>query len=87
MESPPLREQVLNEIRLIPEEKLSELYEVIHDFRLELSEFRKPTSDIMKFAGCWQELPENVFNEFSEDIVLRRKKAFLHRRNRETSTD
>jgi hypothetical protein len=80
MESPPLREQVLDEIRLIPEEKLFELYELIHDFRLDLSKTRS-TPHIMQFAGCWQDLPDDVFTDFSEEIELRRQQAFTQRRN------
>jgi hypothetical protein len=33
----------------------------------------------MKFAGCWKDMPEKIFNEFLQDIGQRRKKAFSRR--------
>ncbi len=39
----------------------------------------------MEFAGCWNDMPEEVFDEFISDIVHRRKQAFSGRRSDEKS--
>ena len=81
------RERVIEEIELIPEEKLTELFDFLHYFRLGLQKSKGSSAEIMKFAGCWQEMPEELFQEFTEEIMQRRKNAFTGRRASETSTD
>jgi len=80
-----IREKVMEEIKLIPEHKLSELYDFIHYFRIGLQESKDNITQIMQFAGCWKEMPEEVFNDFLEEICQRRRQAFLRRRSSETS--
>jgi hypothetical protein len=41
----------------------------------------------MQFAGCWEDMPEEEFENFSEEIAERRKRAFSERREYETFTD
>ena len=45
------------------------------------------TEEIMHFAGCWEDMQEEEFDSFSEDIFNRRKTAFSRRREFETLTD
>lgn len=72
-----IREKLAKEIELLPEEKLSEIYEFIHCFRLGFQKSSETqVDDIMEFAGCWKDMPE-----FSEEIEERRQKAFNRRRN------
>ena len=77
---------VIDEVKLIPEYKLPELYEYIHHFRLKVEKNKESIGQIMKFAGCWEEMPEDIFNDFLEEIGQRRKQAFTWRRNNETGT-
>jgi heterodisulfide reductase subunit A-like polyferredoxin len=74
-----IRDRVMKEIKLIPEHKLSEVYDFIHYFRIGLQKSKGNVDQIMKFAGCWKDMPEKIFNEFLQDIGQRRKKAFPRR--------
>jgi hypothetical protein len=76
------RDKVMEEIQLIPEHKLEEVYDFVHYFRIGLREaVRGNREEIMKFAGCWNELPEEDFQEFSREISERRAQAFSRRRS------
>jgi hypothetical protein len=79
------RNRVMQEIKLIPEDKLSEVYDFIHYFRIGILKSEKNIDQIMKFAGCWKDMPEKMYKEITEDIGQRRKQAFLRRRNSGTS--
>ncbi len=87
MEISELQAEVIEEIRLIPKDKLPELYDFIHFFRLGLETAPDDTEEIMRFAGCWQDMTDNEFEDFSEEIVERRRQAFSKRIGRETVTD
>jgi len=85
METSIIRDKLLEEIKLIPEHKLSELYDFIHYFRLSLQNSKENRDQIIKFAGCWKDMPKEIFNEFSKEIAQRRKQAFSRRRGDEAS--
>jgi hypothetical protein len=80
---------VIEEIRLVPKDRLREIYDFIHFFRLGLETVRSrdATEDIMRFAGCWQDMADDEFEDFSQEIAERRKQAFSGRTNRETCAD
>ncbi|HLG30380.1 MAG TPA: hypothetical protein VI387_09240 [Candidatus Brocadiales bacterium] len=80
-----VRDKVMEEIKLLPEHKLSEVYDFIHYFRIGLQKSKGNVDQIMNFAGCWKDMPEKLFNEFLEDIGKRRKQAFTRRRSGEAS--
>lgn len=84
-----IRNKVLKEINLLPEEKLKEIYNLIHFFRLGLQKGKSKSKNksIMNFAGIWQEMSEKDFNDFSHEVEMRRKSAFITRRDLETSID
>jgi hypothetical protein len=82
-----LHEKVMEEIRQIPENRLPEIYSLIHYFRLGLEADGKDAKNTMRFAGCWQEMTDSEFGEFSEEIRERRRQAFSGRKNRETFPD
>jgi hypothetical protein len=81
------KNKVLKEISLIPEDKLPAVYQWLHYFRLGLEASRGRTRSVMSYAGCWQDLPEQVFDTFMEDLALRRRQAFTRRRAGEASAD
>lgn len=85
MEKAITRENLYEEIELIPEHKLSEIYDFVHYFRLSLQNFKENKDQIMKFAGCWKDMPEEMFNEFLEETAQRRKQAFSRRERDEAS--
>ncbi|MGV0025568.1 hypothetical protein [Phormidesmis priestleyi] len=79
-----LRAKVWEEIEHIPDEKLVELYHLVQTFR------HRPepaVPDPMSFAGCWSDLPEDLYREFLNDLSDRRQQAFSERRARENCPD
>ena len=84
-----IRNKLLKEINLLSEEKLKEIYDLIHFFRLGLqkSKSKGKSKSIMTFAGIWREMSEKDFNDFSNEVEMRRKSAFITRNDYETSID
>lgn len=78
---------VIEEIRLVPKNRLLDVYNFIHFFRLGLDNTQDNTEDIMRFAGCWQDMPEEEFEQFSQEIKERRRQAFSGRAPRESIID
>jgi hypothetical protein len=87
MDSLNLRTKVITEINLIPEEKLAELYNFLHYFRLGIEASQVSPEQNMQFAGCWNDMSEQMFADFNEETRTRRQQAFLGRRSDETSLD
>lgn len=83
MKAITVREKVLEEIKSIPEEKLPEIFDFIHSFRLNTQLSIAKSDQAMSFAGCWQDMPDEVYDEFITEISQRRQAAFSRRRNRE----
>ena len=82
---PSIKRRVLQEIDLIPEDKLADLYNFLHYFRLGLERARPPRREqILAYAGCWQDMPDEMFVEFTAEIVERRRRAFVGRRDNES---
>ena len=79
-----LHEKVIKEIELIPLEKLNEVYDFVHFFRIGLDKTKVNKEKILSFAGCWNDMSDEMFDDFMEEIGQRRREAFLGRRN-ETS--
>lgn len=84
MKANTVRELVLEEIRLLPEEELPAILSFIHSFRSGSQILNKRSNQVMRFAGSWRDLPEETYNEFIGDIAKRRQAAFSRRRDRET---
>jgi hypothetical protein len=76
-----LREKLIEEVQRIPENKIEELYDFVHHFRVGLESTQGQVLPILKFAGCWNEMPEEIFAEFLAEISPRRQQAFLGRRS------
>jgi len=86
-----IRAKVIEEVNLLPRERLPDLYTLIHYFRLGLEQSHKAgqgnIAQILALAGSWQEMPEPEFNALLEEIGQRRQSAFQQRRNDEASID
>ncbi|MBD1219536.1 MAG: hypothetical protein H9536_19930 [Aphanizomenon flos-aquae Clear-A1] len=82
-----IRTKVITEINLIPEDKLEELYNFIHYWRLNGESSPGLLEQTMQFAGCWNDMSDETFANFSEEINIRRQQAFFERRSDETSFD
>ena len=82
-----IKDKVLQEIELIPEDKLVDLYSFIHYFRLGLEKSKTTHSKpSMLFAGGWKDMPDELFADFTAEIRQRRQQAFTRRRGNEDST-
>ena len=86
MSDSELRVKLIEELQRIPEDKLTQLYDLIHHFRVE-SETSDRSIETMQFAGCWADSPDPIYAEFLEDLPMRRQQAFSQRRTREISLD
>ena len=82
-----IRTKVITEINLIPEDKLEELYNFIHYWRLNGESSPGSLEQTMQFAGCWNDMSDETFASFNEEIETRRQQAFFERRSDETSFD
>jgi hypothetical protein len=60
MSDSELRVKLIEELQRIPEDKLTQLYDLIHHFRVE-SETSDRSLEIMQFAGCWADLPDSIY--------------------------
>lgn len=80
-----LREKVVEEISLIPSEKLYEVYDFIRFFRIGIERAKTNKRKVLSFAGCWEDMPDETFNDFMSEITNRRKEAFSGRRKDEAS--
>jgi hypothetical protein len=77
------RIKVYEEINQIPEERLPEIYSLLHHFRLGLERAKEQDRSVMRFAGCWKDMPDETFAAFTQEVVERRRGAFSRRRNGE----
>ncbi len=84
MNASVLRVKMIEEINRFPEERLPELYDIIYFFRVGVETVKRDPGDIMQFAGCWQDMPDEEFDVFLAEIVERRQQAFTRREQRET---
>jgi len=83
-----MKSKLINEINLLSEEKIAEVYNFIHFFRLGIEKKEKETSnDILSFSGVWKEMSNETFDNYLSDIVNRRGDAFSSRRGDETRTN
>jgi len=80
-----LREKVIKEISLIPFDKLDEVYDFIRFFRIGAEKEKTNKEKILSFAGCWEDMPDEIYNDFLSEIKHRRKEAFSGRGRDETS--
>ena len=88
MTSAMIKTRLIDEINLIPARKLSEVYDFIHYFRLGAEkEEANIQNTSLSYAGSWQEMDADVYDDYLADIASRRKKAFSDRRNNETFAD
>jgi hypothetical protein len=74
------RNQILKRIERIPEEQLSELDKYLKT--LEAKNTKK--SKVLSYAGVWKDLDDNIFREFTEELIVRRQEN--KRRSDEKST-
>ena len=87
MRNLPEREKLIAEVNRIPDHKLSEVYALLHYYRLGLESTQKQPPDVMRYAGIWSDMPADEFADFLQEIQVRRRQAFSGRHHRETRAD
>jgi len=70
---PAERTRILWEIELIPEDRLSGIYDFLYHYRLGLEAAKEPAGSVMHFAGSWRDMPDEAFAAFTQDVAERRK--------------
>ncbi len=76
-----IRNKLLEEISRIPEDQVSDIYNLVHYFRLGLQSKKANPDKILKLSASWKDMSEDDFNEFLNQMRARRKTAFSSRRN------
>lgn len=79
------KQKVVEELEQIPQDKLPELYDLIHHYRLGLEQRGSHRSQILQLAGSWREMDDAEFATFLEEMTTRRSTAFASRRSDESS--
>lgn len=74
------RENIIDELQQVPEDKIQELLDVIHFFRLGLQLSEGNKEKILSFAGCWSDMSSDLYKEFANDIHVRRAKSITRRK-------
>jgi len=79
-----IREKVIEELKKIPDEKMEKIYEFISHIRTNHQNSITNVDLIMGFAGCWSDMPDDVFSDITQEMSGRRAQAFAERRKNET---
>ena len=77
-----IKEKIMKEVEKIPKNKIAQLYDVVHLFRVEVESPQKSPKDrsieAEKFFGIWKDItPEE--NSVLEEIQARRKMIYAPR--------
>jgi hypothetical protein len=74
------RQQLAEEIAAIPDDRISEVFGIVHRFRVALEPVPASTdAGDNDFAGIWEDMPDEEFKSFLRDIKDRRHDAFTSR--------
>jgi len=76
-----IRNQILKRIERMPGEQLSKLDKYLK--KLEFQSSRK--SEILSYAGAWKDMDDDIFREFTVELITRRQET--KRRSDEKSAD
>ncbi len=67
-----LQQQMIDEIKQIPEDKLAEIYDVIHYFRLGLTQDKQQSNIKQRPIGLAKgqfQVPKSFFEPLDEDVL------------------
>ena len=77
-----IKEKIIREVEKIPKDKIAELYDVVHLFRMGVESKKKAPKDrrneAVKFFGIWKGMSLEETSVL-DDIQLRRKRTFRER--------
>jgi hypothetical protein len=72
-----IRNQITRQVQRIPPYKLNELIKYLDKLEREVNKKKK----VLSYAGVWEKMDEDIFKEFTDDLIARREKT--HRRHHE----
>jgi len=73
------RERIIEEVRRIPDERLGEAYALLRRLHQGAKDTNAPRTQVMGYAGSWNEMPDEIFSQFLGDVTDRRQQAFSSR--------
>ncbi|MFA6054787.1 MAG: hypothetical protein WC769_05365 [Thermodesulfovibrionales bacterium] len=77
-----IKEKIMKEVEKIPKNKIAQLYDVVHLFRVEVESPKKAPKDMCieaaKFFGIWNDISTEE-NAVLEEIQTRRKRTYRTR--------
>lgn len=77
-----IKEKIIEEVEKIPEDKIAEVYDFVHLFRIGIESQRKIDKDkrhaVLRFFGIWKNMSDKE-NAVLDDIQLRRQRTFRER--------
>lgn len=65
MDLADLRAKVWEEIEHVPDDQLTELYDLVQTIRHRAT---PAIADPLSFAGCWSDLPDAIYDELLNDV-------------------
>ncbi|MFH1701967.1 MAG: hypothetical protein ABIB41_00875 [Nitrospirota bacterium] len=77
-----IKNKIIKEVEKIPKNKIAELYDVVHLFRMKVENPQKAPKDrrceVVKFFGIWKDMsPEE--STVLDELQARRKKTYRER--------
>jgi hypothetical protein len=87
MKPDQLRTELIREINLIPDTDLEKVHQLISHLRLSSEKQPSHLQNTLKFAGSWNDLTDEEFTDFLDEVTLRRQQSFRDRNNHETFAD
>jgi len=69
-------EKIVNEINQIPVAFLQDVYELLHNFHIQINQKEQNRNKILQFAGSWSDLSENDFADITQEIQRNRNEMF-----------
>ncbi|MBM4137795.1 MAG: hypothetical protein FJ241_13340 [Nitrospira sp.] len=77
-----VKEKIIKEVEKIPEEKIAELYNVVHLFRVGIESKKKTAKDrrseAVNFFGIWKDMSPKE-NAVLDEIQSRRERTYRER--------
>lgn len=81
-----IRQQLVEKIRNVPDNHLPALLDYIEEIQFDSIQSEQEFSKKPEYGGCWNDMPENVFEDLMTEIDHRRHHAFTNREHRESNT-
>ena len=75
---PVTYQNIINEINEIPVTFLEDVYDLLHNYHLQINQKEQNRIKILQFAGDWADLSDKDFIEITEEIKRGRDEMFSH---------